>query len=100
MPETTESGYQSETEAESKSNVINELCDALRYLGDASYAILPEELAHNLGDVKKSFLSTIRSLIDKDIEWVEARVEGGDRLRQEWRQKYCDKSEDAPEPAN
>jgi hypothetical protein len=95
MPETTGS----ETQAESESSVINELCDALRHLGDVSYAILPEDLAHNLGDVKKSFLSTIRSLIDKDIEWVEARVAGGDRLRQEWRQKWNrDKSEGAPEP--
>src|SRR5882724_10153961 len=101
MPETTDSGPQSETQAESGNNVINELCDALRYLGDASYAILPRDLAHNLGDVKKSFLSTIRSLIDKDIEWVEARVEGGDRLRQEWREK-CNraKAEGAPEPVN
>jgi hypothetical protein len=98
MPETTESEFQSETEAESGSNVINELCDALRHVGDVSYAILPEDLAHNLGDLKKSFLSTIRSLIDKDIEWVEARVAGGDRLRQEWRQK-C-KSDEEPEPVN
>ncbi len=101
MPETTGSDFQSETQAESGNNVINELCDALRFLGDASYAILPEDLAHNLGDIKKSFLSSIRSLIDKDMEWVEARVAGGDRLRQEWRQKWnCDKSEGAPEPIN
>src|SRR6266550_4919098 len=99
MPETTDSGPQPETQAESGNNVINELCDALRYLGDASYAILPEELAHNLGDIKKSFLKTVRTLIDKDIEWVEARVAGGDRLRQEWQEKWhCDKSEGAPEP--
>jgi hypothetical protein len=97
MPETTES----ETQAESGNNVINELCDAVRYIGDVSYAILPEEVAHNLGDLKKSFLSTIRSLIDKDIEWVEARVAGGDRLRGEWKEKWnCDKSEGAPEPIN
>jgi hypothetical protein len=101
MPETTGSDFHSETQAESGNNVINELCDALRFLGDASYAILPEDLAHNLGDIKKSFLSSIRSLIDKDIEWVEARVAGGDRLRQEWQQKWnCDKSEGAPEPMN
>lgn len=101
MPETTGSDFHSETQAESGTNVINELCDALRFLGDASYAILPEDLAHNLGDIKKSFLSSIRSLIDKDIEWVEARVAGGDRLRQEWQQKWnCDKSEGAPEPIN
>jgi len=98
MPETTGSESQSETQTGSESSVINELCDALRYLGDVSYAILPEDLAHNLGDVKKSFLSTIRSLIDKDIEWVEARVAGGDRLRQEWQQK-CE-SEGEPEPVS
>ncbi len=95
MQETTESGQNSD------SNVLNELCDALRYLGDASYAILPKDLAHNLGDLKKSFLGTIRSLIDKDIEWVDARVSGGDQLREEWHQKCNrDKSEGAPEPVN
>lgn len=79
--------------------VIDDLSEAVRYLGDASYAILPKDVAHNLGDLKKSFLKTIRTLIDKDIEWVEARVEGGDRVREEWRQKWesC-KSDDAPEP--
>jgi hypothetical protein len=95
MQETTESTSNTEC------NVVNELCDALRYLGDASYAILPKDVAHNLGDLKKSFLSTIRSLIDKDIEWVEARVSGGDRLREEWQEKCNrDKAEGAPEPVN
>ena len=95
MQETTESTSNTEC------NVVNELCDALRYLGDASYAILPKDIAHNLGDLKKSFLSTIRSLIDKDIEWVEARVSGGDRLREEWQEKgNRDKAEGAPEPVN
>jgi len=97
MPETMDS----EAQAESEKGVIEELCDAVRFLGDASYAILPEDVAHNLGDIKKSFLSTIRSLIDKDIEWVNARVEGGDRLRQEWRQKWnSEKAGGAPEPVN
>jgi hypothetical protein len=102
MQETTESGQNSESSAYNcDSNVMNELCDALRYLGDASYAILPKDIAHNLGDLKKSFLSTIRSFIDKDIEWVDARVSGGDRLREEWQQK-CNRSkaEGAPEPVN
>jgi hypothetical protein len=102
MQETTESEQNWEASAEKcASNVMNELCDAMRYLGDASYAILPKDIAHNLGDLKKSFLSTIRSFIDKDIEWVDARVSGGDRLREEWEQK-CNrsKSEGAPEPVN
>lgn len=95
MPETTESG----SEWQTGNSVINELGDALRYVGDVSYAILPKDVAHNLGDLKKSFLGTIRSLIDKDIEWVDARVAGGDRVREEWKQK-CDqnKSDEAPEP--
>jgi hypothetical protein len=93
--ETTESGSQSEC----GNNIVNELSDALRYIGDVSYAVLPRDLAHNLGDLKKSFLTTIRSLIDKDIEWVDARVAGGDRVRAEWQQKCNrDKAEGAPEP--
>ncbi|HAF16138.1 MAG TPA: hypothetical protein DHU55_17315 [Blastocatellia bacterium] len=96
MQETTESGT-----PESGRDVINELCDAVRYLGDASYAILPKDMAHALGDLKKSFLTNVRSLIEKDIEWTDERVAGGDRLREEWR--HCwkkDKSEGAPEPVN
>lgn len=96
MQETTQA--RSEWE-ECGKNIINDLGDALRYVGDVSYAILPKEVAHNLGDLKKSFLTSIRSLIDKDIEWVEARVAGGDRVREEWQQKCSqDKSEGAPEP--
>lgn len=94
MQETTESQSQSEC-----SNVINELCDAVRYIGDVSYAILPRDVAHNLADLKKSFLTSIRTLIDKDIEWVDARVAGGDKVRAEWQQKYNrETSEGAPEP--
>jgi hypothetical protein len=94
MQETTES--QSQTEC---SNVINELCDAVRYIGDVSYAILPRDVAHNLADLKKSFLTSILPLIDKDIDWVDARVAGGDREREEWQQK-CNRetTEGAPDP--
>ena len=99
MPETMGSDSHSEAETESEGSVINELCDAYRYIGDVTYAILPEDIAHNLGDLKKSFLKTVRSLVDKDIEWVDARVAGGDRLRQEWRQKW-DRAKSEGEPVN
>ena len=90
-----------ETTTDTERPVMQELCDAVRYLGDVSYAILPKDVAHNLGDLKKSFLSTIRTLIDKDIEWVDARVQGGDRVREEWQEKWGRKdSEGAPEPVN
>ena len=88
-----------DTQSDRGSNLVNELCDAVRYIGDVSYAILPRDVAHNLADLKKSFLTTIRSLIDKDIEWVDARVAGGDRVRAEWQQKCNrDTAEGAPEP--
>ena len=90
---------QETTESQSGNGIYDELCDALRYVGDVSYAILPKDIAHNLGDLKKSFLSTIRTLIDKDIEWIDARVAGGDRVREEWEAKCkSDDSEGEPEP--
>lgn len=97
MEETNETGREKGRE------VVNELCDALRYIGDVSYAILPKDVAHNLADLKKSFLKNVRTLIDKDLEWEDARVAGGDRVREEWQQKWerCKtKGEGAPEPAN
>jgi hypothetical protein len=88
-----------DTQTDRGNNIVNELCDAVRYIGDVSYAILPRDVAHNLADLKKSFLTTIRSLIDKDIEWVDARVAGGDKVRAEWQEKCKrDTAEGAPEP--
>ena len=63
----------------------NAVCDALRYLGDASYAVLPEDVAHRLGELKKNLLGSVCWLMEKKIEWIDARVAGGDRLREEWR---------------
>ena len=75
--------------------------DALKYLGDVSYAILPGDMAHNLGEFKKSFLRNVRELIDKDIEWIDQRVAGGDRLREEWKQRCNqEKAAEASEPVN
>ena len=86
---------------ETGERVVKELCDAVRYLGDVSYAILPKDIAHNLADLKKSFLKGLRTLIDKDIEWVDERVAGGDRVREEWQQKWnSDKPAGGPEPVN
>jgi hypothetical protein len=64
---------------------INGVCDALRFICDASYAILPRDVAHDFGELQKNILGGVRWLIDKEIEWVDARVAGGDRLREEWR---------------
>ena len=61
--------------------------DGLKQLGNISYAILPADIAHALADLKKAFLSNIRSAVDWEVEWINDRVAGGDKLRQEWREK-------------
>ena len=63
----------------------NAVCDALRYLGDASYAVLPRDVAHQVGEFKKNLLGGVRWLLEKEIKWIDERVAGGDRLREEWR---------------
>jgi hypothetical protein len=68
------------------------LCDGLKQIGDFSYAILPKDIAHALGDLKKGLLSEIRSVVDWEIEWIGDRVAGGDRIREEWKEK-CRPSE-------
>lgn len=75
-------------------DAVNEVCDGLRFLGDASYAILPRDIAHALGDLKKAVLGSVRSVIDWEIDWIDDRLAGGDRLRDEWRQK-CERAEPA-----
>jgi hypothetical protein len=82
-------------------SVANAFCDGLRYLGDASYAVLPADIAHSLGDLKKSFWRNVRSLVDKELEWIDGRVAGGDRLREEWKSACSQKTAgEAAEPLN
>ena len=81
MPETNESPY----------STVNVIKDGLRYLGDASYAILPEDIAHRLAELKKSFWGGVKCLVDKELEWIDERVAGGDRLRSEWQQRRAER---------
>ena len=75
-------------EARSCANdVANAVCDSFRQIGDFSYAILPRDLAHAVGDLNKALLSTVRDALDWQIEWTNDRVAGGDRMREEWREK-------------
>jgi hypothetical protein len=66
------------------SNAANAICDVLSYLGNVSYAILPRDLAHDLGDFKKTILGGVRTAVEKEIEWIDERVAGGDRMREDW----------------
>jgi hypothetical protein len=68
-------------------NAAKAVCDGLRQIGDFSYAIMPRDIAHALGDLKKAFLIQARSIVDWEIEWIDKRVAGGDKLREEWREK-------------
>lgn len=94
-------GFNSAEARESVNNVAARLCEALQYLGDVSYAVLPRDMAHSLGDLKKSFWGCVRSAVDKELEWIDERVAGGDRLREEWRQSCArEKAGEAGGPVN
>jgi hypothetical protein len=82
-------------------NAANAVCDALRYLGDVSYAVLPRDLAHDLGDLKKKFLGGVRSALEQEIEWIDERVAGGDKLREAWQSRcHADQQAEATDPAS
>ena len=68
-------------------NVEDAVFDGLRQIGDVSYAILPKDMAHALGDLKKAVLSQVRCVVDWELGWIDERVAGGDKLREEWREK-------------
>ena len=75
-------------------NAAGAVCDGLRQIGDFSYAVLPKDIAHALGDFKKAVLSEIRCAVDWQVDWINDRVAGGDKLRDEWREK-CRQEADA-----
>ena len=62
----------------------NVVCDAVRYINDAAYAVLPRDVAHRLAELEKNCWSGVRWLVDKELEWIDERVAGSDRLREEW----------------
>jgi hypothetical protein len=68
-------------------NAAAAVCDGLKQIGDFSYAILPKDLAHAAGDFNKALLNQIRCLVDWEQGWIDERVAGGDRMRDEWREK-------------
>jgi hypothetical protein len=67
--------------------VCDAVCDGLRQIGDVSYAILPKKIAHSLADFKKALLTELTGALQWEIEWIDNRVAGGDKLRQEWQEK-------------
>jgi len=76
-------------------NAAGAVCDGFRQIGDFSYAILPKDIAHALGDLKKAFLEQVRNVVNLEIDWIDERVAGGDKLRDEWREKCQNTSSDS-----
>ena len=65
-------------------NTGNPLCDALRFLCDASYAVLPRDTAQKLGEFEKNLWGSFRCFADKSMGWIDESLEAADRLRAEW----------------
>jgi hypothetical protein len=68
-------------------DVKDAVCDGLRQIGDFSYAILPKDIAHSLANFKKAVLTELTTCLQWEMEWIDNRVAGGDKLREEWREK-------------
>ena len=67
--------------------VANAVLGGLRQIGDCSYAILPKDIAHSMAGLKKALLVQLTTALQWEMEWIDDRVAGGDKLREEWREK-------------
>jgi hypothetical protein len=65
-------------------NTGNPVCDALRFLCDASFAVLPRDAAQKLGEFEKNFWGGVRWFADKNVTWVDESLAAAERLREEW----------------
>ncbi|MGH9941952.1 MAG: hypothetical protein ACRD9R_06290 [Pyrinomonadaceae bacterium] len=72
----------------------NGVCDALRFVCEATYAVLPRDVAHKLGEFEKNVWGGVRWFADKNVGWIDECLRGGDRLREEWQ-----RGRSGPEPA-
>jgi hypothetical protein len=65
----------------------NPFCDALRFLCDAKYAILPRDVAARLGEFEKNIWGGVRWFAEKNVEWIDESLAAAERLRQEWQRR-------------
>ncbi len=63
----------------------NPICDAVRFLCDASFAVLPPDAARQLGELEKNFWGGLRWFAEKNIGWIDDSLAAAERLREEWR---------------
>jgi hypothetical protein len=67
--------------------VAEAILGGLRQIEDCSYAILPKDIAHSVAGVKKVLLGGLTNALRWEMDWIDDRVAGGDKLREEWREK-------------
>ena len=76
----------------------NPICDAMRFLCDASFAVLPRDAAHKLGEFEKNFWGGVRWFADKSVTRIDESLAAADRLREEWRRKCAPPTAVTDEP--
>jgi hypothetical protein len=81
---------------DSRYNTGNPIVDAIHFLCDAKFAVLPADAARQLGEFEKNFWGGLRWFAEKNIGWIDDSLAGAERLREEWRRK-CE-TPPAPEP--
>ena len=77
-------------------NTGNPVCDALRFLCDASFAVLPRDAAHKLGEVEKNIWGSVRWFADKSAGWEDESLAAADRLRDEWNRRRTETTDTPP----
>jgi hypothetical protein len=66
----------------------NPIADALRFLCDASLAVLPRDAAHQLGEFEKNLWGGLRWCAERSVERIDESLAAADRLREEWRRGH------------
>ena len=81
-------------------NTGNPVCDAARFISDATFAVLPADVARQFGEFEKNFWGGVRWLADKKIRWIDESLAAADRLRERWRRGHDAPAAGGPEPLN
>lgn len=68
-------------------DVADAVLGGLRQIGDCSYAILPKDIAHTVAGLNKAVLGQLTNALRWQMDWIDDRVAGGDKMREEWREK-------------
>ena len=68
-------------------DVAEAVLGGLRQIGDCTYAIMPKDIAHSVAGLKKALLTQLTTALQLEMEWIDDRVAGGDKLRDKWREK-------------